>query len=218
MTLSFETTQVAADPRAAELEKLAARGGTFWQSLLGQYEQRGDLSPRQWACVEREMARAVAQSDPALADVQPALAEMVERFALAGEHIKRIAIVLCDEDGAVETRFQPAPANGKNAGWIYVKRHGHTDWGCGWAYIAKVNPENGDIMVARDYEGRSQLVADIRALLADGLDAAVLHYGHATSNCGLCGRGLTEETSVKSGVGPVCADRYGIDRTALIQA
>lgn len=217
MPLPFETATPTQDPRLEFLQDLAKKSA-FFAGLLTQYENRGDLSPKQWACVDREVGSATEMSDPALQQVLPALKDMWARFEGAGEHVKRPALILCDEDGDVETRFQPAPAEGRNAGWIYVKRRGDTDWGWGWAYIAKIHPGTGELYVARGFEDRNKLVCEIRSLLSDGLDAAVLHFGHRTGACGCCGRELTKEFSIAAGVGPVCAERYGIDRTALIIA
>jgi hypothetical protein len=216
MPLHFETTAAKEDPRLEHL-KTFAKKSTFFAGLLTQYENRGDLSPKQWGCIDREINAVVGMSDPALKPVLPALKEMWARFEGAAEHLKKPAILLCDEAGDTETRFQPAPAEGRNAGWIYVKRRGNTDWGWGWAYVAKVHPGTGELYVARGFEDRNQLVGEIKALLADGLDAAVLHFGHKTGACGCCGRELTQELSVKTGIGPVCAERFGIDRAALIQ-
>lgn len=227
MTLPFETLDVDADQapshgiRVRTLRKLAeAADAGFWSSLWGQYQKYNRLSDRQWACVDREIERKAGPKSAPLAELKTQLADMVARFELAGEHVKRPAIILTDQDGTGggDLRYQPAP-EGRNTGWIYVKRRGITDWGTsGWVYIAKVNPETGDLIPAKGYEGRGRLIADIKAQLADGLDAAVLHYGLTTSNCGLCGRQLTEDLSVKSGVGPICAQRYNIDRTAMVQS
>ena len=218
MSLPFETTEVTrADavptPRVQKLFELAAGGNSFWNSLLSQWEKYQHLSDRQWACVEREMDKApkMARNTPTI-EVAP-LADMMARFEMALEHIQKPAMVLCDEEGE-EYRFNPAPATGQNAGWIYLKSRGDTGWGWGWCYRGKINPQTGELWAAKG-QSANDLVQVVRMLLADGLDAAVLHYGHHTSNCGLCGRQLTEELSVASGVGPICASRYGIDRTAF---
>ena len=214
MTLPFETVTPVEDPRLEVLAALAEKSA-FFASLLAQYETRGDLSPKQWACVEREAQQHADPSDTPLKQVLPALAAMQAKFEGAGEHIKKPAIILCDEDGTTETRFQPAPAEGQNAGWIYVKRRGDTPWGWGWAYVAKIHPKTGELYVARGLEDRGALVNGIRSMLSDGLDAAILHFGHKTGACGACGRELTKKESIALGIGPVCAARYGVDLTTL---
>lgn len=56
-------------------------------------------------------------------------------------------------------------------------------------------------LVAPVREALNQLEQDV----AGGLQA----YGQKTGQCGCCGRTLTHPTSVKLGIGPVCAGRYG---------
>jgi hypothetical protein len=190
--LPFETISPFADPRAEFLVQKAV-GNKFFTSLLDQYNARGDLSPKQWAIVDREIANAVAEVDINFGEIH-------------------------DNDG-FEYRFSLAPANGANAGKLYVKVRGETEWGWGWAYLGKVDPETGDARCVGGLAvGKAEMLADMEQILKDGLDAAVLHYGRLTNNCGCCGRQLTEKLSVKSGIGPICAERYNIDRTALAAA
>lgn len=223
MTLPFETLDVdrveaRTDERVHALAEFAKQAGDgFWMSLKIQWDRYGRLSDKQWACVEREMGkRAMARKVEAVnTDFQP----IAERLAAAGEHLKKPAILLADETGR-EFRFQFAPATGVNAGWLYVKVRGETDWGWGWAYYAKVNPATGKIMVAARYQdwlNAAQFAALMKGVMGDGIEVALRNYGRVTNNCGLCGRQLTEEVSVKSGVGPICAQRFGIDRAAIIE-
>lgn len=44
----------------------------------------------------------------------------------------------------------------------------------------------------------------LEAIIADGLEAAALRYGHEVGNCYRCNRLLTDETSRELGIGPVC--------------
>jgi hypothetical protein len=208
--LPFETISPFADPRAEFLVQKAV-GNKFFTSLLDQYNARGDLSPKQWAIVDREIANAVAEVDINFGEIH-------DKLMGAADHLKKPALLLANNDG-FEYRFSLAPANGANAGKLYVKVRGETEWGWGWAYLGKVDPETGDARCVGGLAvGKAEMLADMEQILKDGLDAAVLHYGRLTNNCGCCGRQLTEELSVKSGIGPICAERYNIDRTALAAA
>jgi hypothetical protein len=51
-------------------------------------------------------------------------------------------------------------------------------------------------------------------LATDPTTTAAVH-GVRTGNCCFCGHELTKGISVDTGVGPICADKYGIDRDAL---
>jgi hypothetical protein len=50
---------------------------------------------------------------------------------------------------------------------------------------------------------RGEIQPQLRAILADPM-AAMAAYGHLTGSCGVCGRLLEDEESVKRGIGPVC--------------
>ena len=210
MTLPFETTTVAEDPRLETLKKLALHND-FFAKLLRQYRQYGgSLTPKQWACVDREIDK-VSAADEGV-DFVPIYEKLMSAL-VAG--LKKPAILLANADG-FEYRFSLAPQGGVNGGWLYVKVRGETDWGWGWAYLGKVSPLDGQVRCLNGLAvDKAQFVSDMKEILAEGLDAALYNFGAATGNCGCCGRQLTEELSVKSGIGPVCAERFGFDREAI---
>jgi hypothetical protein len=95
-------------------------------------------------------------------------------------------------------RFKLAPPAGKNAGAIYVTR--------GRAYLGKIL--YGRFMPVSDCD---QATADaIVAAASDPLAAAVA-YGMATGRCSCCARLLTNDESVRLGIGPICRGRYFAD-------
>ena len=49
----------------------------------------------------------------------------------------------------------------------------------------------------------------LRTVDAD-VQGSVSNYGHATGQCGFCGRVLENGVSVRLGYGPVCAEKYGL--------
>ena len=69
----------------------------------------------------------------------------------------------------------------------------------------------GKIIGNKFYPSRTawpNLIAQIM-LFADNPIAWMTSYGKATGYCCVCGRELTNEVSVKNGIGPICAERFG---------
>ena len=54
----------------------------------------------------------------------------------------------------------------------------------------------------------SELINILEDVAQDPLKAAKLH-GMETGQCCCCGRELTNKTSIKLGIGPICAEKYG---------
>lgn len=90
-----------------------------------------------------------------------------------------------------------APANGRNAGAIYVTAPGDD-------YLGKI--AGGKFYRSRDCGDEAE--AMIVATMADPLAAAVA-YGRKTGVCSCCGRELTDPVSVERGIGPICESKYG---------
>lgn len=207
----FETLVVdETNPLAAPLKELAATK-TFFAGLLEQYERHKFLSEKQWACVEREVANAAAKAAP----TKNIYAEIGAKLVHARDvhNMKKPAFKLTTA-GACDYRFSLAP-EGQNSGYVYVKTEGETEWGYGWVYLGKIHPLTGEVSIW-NRDSKELFIRRMEIVLANGLDAAMKDYGLSTGQCGCCGRQLTEDLSVKSGVGPVCATRYGIDRDAII--
>jgi hypothetical protein len=55
----------------------------------------------------------------------------------------------------------------------------------------------------------SELAATVEAAAADPMAAAKL-YGQQTGRCSCCGRELTDPSSIAAGIGPICADKFGL--------
>lgn len=85
----------------------------------------------------------------------------------------------------------------KNPGAIYVK--------CDGAYVGKV--KGGMFMPV--HAAPADIMALVREVAASPLAAAKV-YGFATGTCSCCGRTLSDPQSIKAGIGPVCADKWGI--------
>lgn len=95
----------------------------------------------------------------------------------------------------------------KDAGILYVldRRVPDRDGGKLGGYVGKI--------VSGRFEARREAQPDTLDLLiglaSDPLKAAT-DYGRATGVCGCCGRELTDPASVKAGIGPVCATKWGL--------
>lgn len=90
-----------------------------------------------------------------------------------------------------------APATGRNPGAIYIKANGE--------YVGKI-AANGEFF-SRNCE--PELRAAIEAAIADPLAAAIA-FGRRTGQCSCCGRELTNGESIDRGIGPICADKFGM--------
>jgi hypothetical protein len=208
MTVVFETLHVDETNPLAPALKAFAEKSDFFAKLLVDYTHYKYLSPKQWACVERE----IAKSAPLKANL---FSEIGERLLHArDEHGMKKPAIKLNDGGAGEYRFSLAPP-GVNTGYVYVKTQGETEYGYGWVYLGKIHPHTGEVSIW-NWDEKKLFLSRMEAVLADGLDAALRDYGLSTGNCGCCGRQLTEDLSVKSGVGPVCATRYNIDRDAIV--
>jgi hypothetical protein len=87
-----------------------------------------------------------------------------------------------------------APEGGANAGAIYVKSEDKS-------YLGKV--------VAGRYLGVDQAREALSVIAASPRDAAI-RYGQRTGTCACCGRTLSNAASIKLGIGPICAERWGL--------
>ena len=91
-----------------------------------------------------------------------------------------------------------APATGRNAGALYVKREGE--------YAGKIV----DGKFHKVYAAPADTVERLMAVAADPLKEAMA-YGRKFGNCALCGRGLVDPVSIRAMVGPICAPKWGLD-------
>ena len=93
-------------------------------------------------------------------------------------------------------KFSPAGASSKNPGALYVKRGGE--------YLGKI--AGGRFQCTRECDADAQ--AKVVAIASDPKNAAITE-GRETGTCAVCSRELTDPESVKRGIGPICAERFG---------
>jgi hypothetical protein len=92
---------------------------------------------------------------------------------------------------------KPAKATGRNAGALYVTEGG--------TYLGKVA---GGQFIREACCGEEQ-ATKVAALLSDP-KAALEASGQETGQCAMCGLTLTDPDSIARGIGPICAERWGM--------
>jgi len=173
---------------------------TFAASLVEQFDDRGSLSEKQTgAAVAMLMKVKASKANKAEAPTVD-LSNVAEMFSKAHEAIK-----------APKFRFEDlvisrAPDHGVNAGALYVKIEGE--------YAGKVKEgkffANNDLFKRSGFKLSAQGVrSKLEQISKDPLSAAVA-YGRRTGNCACCGRDLTRHDSIERGIGPICAERFGL--------
>ena len=190
--------QFISDNREALQWLVAQDWSEFFQSLHSQFMERGTLSENQLAAVHRGMAKQAARrEEKAAARVAAAptvnISAIEALFATATNNDIKKPIFRAD---GIEISL--APASGKNAGALYVKRDGE--------YAGKIVSGRFHAVYAAPADTTERLLE----VAADPLAASV-KYARRTGNCGCCGRQLVDPVSIRSGIGPICADKWGLD-------
>jgi hypothetical protein len=197
-TAAANKAQFATD-NADVVEFLAANTWSdFYKSLFQQFSDNGKLSDKQLAAARSGMAKQAAREEQKQADV-----------------VRNSGTV---ELTAIDKLFATAKSNGlKKPIWRAAGLEIHTDRQFGndtlWikepaagGYVGKL--VDGNFTAFR--RANDAVLPTLRAIAADPLQAAIA-YGQATNKCSCCGRGLTEGVSVVSGIGPICAENWGLD-------
>jgi hypothetical protein len=156
----------------------------------------GSLTERQLAACERLVAQDAARKAEAEARVTSAPAVTTDRLMAAfgaakASGLKRPKMRF---DGFTASL---APETSKNAGAVYLKT--------GEVYLGKI--AGGKFQASRDCDAAKREA--IVEAMADPLAAAVA-YGRRSGSCSCCGRELTDPVSVERGIGPICAENFGL--------
>lgn len=175
-------------------------GSDFADAMFHTLNRFGDLSPNKLAAVQRivaeDAAKAAVRQQAQAAAPAIDLSQIEQAFSRAGAMLKRPKLRVAGY------MFSVAPAGGRNAGSLYVKRLAHGDQER--EYLGKIT--DGKFIASRDATPE-----DVKAVLEVAADPrkATEKYGRLTGNCGICGRSLLRESSVAEGIGPICAARFG---------
>jgi len=173
--------------------KDAAKWSGFAASLVKAYTLRGDLSHKQWSAGEGMVIKLRANAKVKTTETKAVDASRIELLLLTAKGSK-LKHPKFRADGLTFSLAGPAS---KNAGAVYVK--------AGDVYAGKIM--GGVFSPTRDAAaGTGEAVARIAA---DPKSAAVA-YGRLTGQCSCCGRTLSDPASVDLGIGPICADKWGL--------
>jgi galactokinase/mevalonate kinase-like predicted kinase len=164
---------------------------SFAQSLVEQIINKGSLSEKQMFAASAMLMKIKNNKEERQRNIVSIdLSNVKKIFDKAHEAIKNPKFRV---DNMVLSR---APDNGRNAGAIYVKVDGE--------YAGKVT--GGYWLPFKAPEGTLEKLQEIAK---DPLGSAVA-YGKRTGNCSACGRDLTNHGSIEKGIGPICAERWGL--------
>lgn len=164
---------------------------SFAASLVQQFTQRGSLSEKQVGAAVAMLMKVAARKAERDNAPELDLSNIISMFSKAHEAIKTPKFRY--EDLVISR----APDNGANAGALYVKVDGE--------YAGKVK-EGKWFGVRTAPEG---IINKLQEIAANPLESAVA-YGRKTGNCACCGRELTRHDSIERGIGPICAERFGL--------
>ena len=160
---------------------------SFASSLVEQYSKRGSLSDKQTgaaiAMLMKVKANKAQKADAPSID----LGNVVAMFSKAHEAIKTPRFRF--EDLVISR----APDHGVNAGALYVKIEGE--------YAGKVKEGK--------WFGSQDILPKLQQISKDPLSSAVA-YGRRTGTCACCGKELTVHESIERGIGPICAEKWGL--------
>lgn len=185
---------------AAWLERNAAKGFEFAVSLSDSLARFGSLTAGQLAAVERCVARDQVRQQQWAAErkAREAAAPTVSIAAI------ETAFGNAKDNGVrhpklrlAELIFSPAGANSKNAGAVYVKTRDDQ-------YLGKIS--GGRFFRVRECSDEQERT--VIEVASDPKQAAIA-YGRRYGSCSVCGRELTNHTSIDAGIGPICAEKYG---------
>ena len=164
---------------------------SFAASLVEQFDDRGSLSEKQTGAAVAMLMKVKANKANRAEAPTVDLSNVVAMFSKAHEAIKTPKFRF--EDLVISR----APDTGANAGALYVKVDGE--------YAGKVKEGKWFGLRTAPQETLSKL----QQIANSPLDSAVA-YGRKTGNCAMCGRSLTKHESVDRGIGPICAERFGL--------
>jgi hypothetical protein len=165
---------------------------TFAGEMVDKLDQYGSLTEPQVAAVNRMLAkiaatRAAKQAERQAASQTVDLSPIRAMFEAARASGHKTPVYRAA--GLVISR---APDYGKNPGALYVKTEDDE-------YLGKI--------LGTSYTGKA--APALAAIAADPRGEAI-KYGQRTGNCSCCGRLLTAENSVAAGIGPICAEKWGL--------
>lgn len=165
----------------------------FAASLVSQWFRKGNLSTSQWAAGERMLTKMKANAERRASMSTKLDVSRIEALlnTALGNGMKRPVF------RAKGLSISLAGPESRNAGAIYVKAGGE--------YQGKI--AGGTFIPARECADTTP--SNLLAIAADPRGSAI-DYGRETGICACCGRTLTNKESIDLGIGPICADKWGL--------
>tara|TARA_R110002020_G_C16195991_1_gene765865 strand:+ start:242 stop:1123 length:882 start_codon:yes stop_codon:yes gene_type:complete len=197
---------IKAQPEIAEYIWAHTKDSDFFVSLWESVGKYGELTENQLRAVHNSIAREADYLDKKKEEAKPkAKVDLagIRKPLTSAKETKLVKPVLrtIDEESEKVFIFSLAKPDSKNPNFVYVKEDGK--------YLGKISLDG-------EFFGWNTPKASVEALIrvSEDVSNATIKYGRKTGQCGCCGRGLTKEISILAGVGPVCADKYGISYEA----
>lgn len=169
----------------------------FAESLRNSVRQYGSLTPNQAAAIDRNIATTAQRAADAAKRIEDA--PVVETSALEAAFHRAASGLKSPKLRVGDLVFSLASASSQNAGAVYVKESGADG-----AYLGKVM--GGKFLKVRACD--DETAAKVAAVAADPKGAAI-RYGREFGCCSICGRTLTDPSSIEMGIGPICAAKFG---------
>jgi hypothetical protein len=169
------------------LRKVSGWNG-FARQILAEFDRGGLINANQMAAAERMMNKLEEKS------VTVDLSRIRGMFeaAVSNGHQKPVY-------RAEGLKISLAPATGRNAGALYVVEIEND------AYQGKV--DGVEFKAVREASGGT--LSALHRIAENPMEAAV-RYGQKTGKCSCCGRKLTNKVSIEMGIGPICAETWGL--------
>jgi hypothetical protein len=170
----------------------AAKGNSFAQNCLWGIRRYGQPTANMIAAVQRNLQpSAKTTTEPTAVDST----RLRERF----DHAFKVGRLKFPKLHFGQFVISRAPDTGRNPGALYVKSKDN-----GGTYLGMV--KNTGFTASRDCD--PETAKTVLALIADPF-STIDGYGRRTGNCACCGRTLTAQESVDSGIGPICRAKWG---------
>lgn len=188
---------------AQGLNFLNDRDREFAESLLSQFESKGQLSMKQWPWVVTLGSRATLQQQPDLLSVIGPVAGVIELFQEAKKHKKYPKIRLMANRRPITLKLNGP--NSSNPGDISVTNG--KSWSSGLSEYYGCVSASGQWLPSGAVKdvGFMSAIQDVLIKLAGDPVGTASAFGKETGSCCFCTSDLTDERSVSVGYGPVCA-------------
>jgi len=176
-----------------------AHWNEFFDSLTSQFAEKGYLTDKQVSSAYNTKLKCEAARDRRI-ESNPKQFGKFEKLVSIFNDVRLGSPVFRAEDLYID-RAKP---NSANPGSLYV-RILTADGGKG-DYQGKIDPEG----IFWPIEETEDWIREALTRIDANPTEVAREYGIATGQCSCCGRTLTNETSIKLGIGPICRAKWGI--------